>query len=404
MGFAAELSKTVGKARACEVLGIPRASYYRWENPKAEVPQARPSPPRTLSLVERKEVLDVLDSERFANMAPREVYATLLDEAVFLCSVRTMYRILSENGEVRERRDQLLHPAYKKPELIATGPNQVWSWDITKLLGPTKWTYFYLYVVLDIFSRFAVGWMVARRESAALAKRLLQETTIKQGISPDQLTIHSDRGPSMASKTVAQLLGDLGITKTHSRPHVSNDNPFSEAQFKTVKYRPEFPERFGSPEDTHAFLKPFFQWYNWEHHHTGLALLTPGVVHYGLATRIIEARQRTLDAAYAAHPERFVRSRPLASQLPQEVWINPPDAGGTGPERPTAPMSQKRKAVGASLSDDLRSPRPVGPLESGLIHIPQHSGEELDWVTARPRERPPSHGKEAITDTVALLQ
>jgi putative transposase len=243
-----------------------------------------------------------------------------------------MYRILEDADEVRERRNQMRHPHYQKPELLATAPNQVWSWDITKLLGPVKWTYFYLYVILDIFSRYVVGWMVACRESAELAQRLIRETVDKQSVSPDELIIHSDRGPAMKSHTVAQLLATLGITKSHSRPHVSNDNPFSESQFKTLKYRPEFPGRFGSQEHARSFCVPFFHWYNEEHYHSGIGLLTPAMVHYGLASAVIAARQQTLEDAYAAHPERFVNKLPSPPKLLTEVWINPPR---TGDQQPT---------------------------------------------------------------------
>jgi len=285
---------------------------------------ARPTPARALDAGERREVLELLHSERFVDRSPSEMYATLLDEGTYLCSIRTMYRILEENGEVRERRDQLRHPQYQKPELLATGANQVWSWDITKLLGPVKWTYFYLYVILDIYSRYVVGWMVAPRESAELAKRLIGETSGKQNIAPEQLTIHADRGTSMTSKPVALMLADLGITKTHSRPQVSNDNPYSESQFKTLKYRPEFPERFGSIEDARGFCQEFMRWYNTEHHHAGIGLLTPETVHYGRAEAVIEGRQRVLSAAYEQRPERFVGHHPRAPELPGAVWINPP--------------------------------------------------------------------------------
>ena len=368
MSLVGELSQYVGKERACEVAGLPRANLYRWSKPKAPPAKPRPSPPRTLSSPEREEVLSILNSERFADLAPRQVYAKLLDERVYLSSVRTMYRILAENGEVRERRDQLRHPEYKKPELLATGPNQVWSWDITKLLGPTKWTYFYLYVVLDIYSRLVVGWMLARRESAALAKRLLEDTIENQGIVSGQLTVHADRGSSMKSKPVALLLADLGVTKTHSRPHVSDDNPFSESQFKTLKYRPEFPDRFGSPEDARAFCQVFFPWYNWEHHHTGLGLLTPGVVHYGKAEEVIRSRQEILDAAYAAHPERFVRKAPAPPQLPGEVWINPPKPR-TAPDAVPEASASEGRPLAASRIDDRRSPRPQLPSETALTGL-----------------------------------
>ena len=268
--------------------------------------------------------MDLLHSERFVDKAPAEVYATSLDEGKYLCSERTMYRILAEHGEVGERRNQLRHPVYAKPELLATRPNQVWSWDITKLKGPAKWTYFYLYVILDIFSRYIVGWMVAHRESASLAKRLIADTCAKQGINDGQLTVHADRGSSMTSKLVAQLLADLGVTKTHSRPHVSNDNPYSESHFKTLKYRPGFPARFGSIEDARGFCRSFYTWYNREHRHDGIGLMTPEAVHLGRATAIVEQRQRVLDEAFGANPERFVRGRPKPALLPTAAWINPP--------------------------------------------------------------------------------
>jgi putative transposase len=326
---ATRLAPKLGITTACDALGLSRATWYRQRSPqRPQVPMIPPAPHhRALDQAERRSVLDILHQERFVDKAPREVYATLLDEGTYLCSPSTMYRILNQEGEVKERRNQLRHPHYRKPELLATGPNQVWSWDITKLLGPVKWTYFYLYVILDIYSRYAVGWMVAYRESAALAERLLRETCDKQGIVPGQLTIHADRGSSMKSKPVALLLADLGVTKTHSRPHVSNDNPFSESQFKTLKYRPDFPPRFGSIEDSRIFCRTFFHWYNNGHRHHGVALLTPEMVHYGRADRVIAARQEVLQAAYITHPERFVRKPPVAQPLAEAVWINPP-----GPE------------------------------------------------------------------------
>ena len=256
--------------------------------------------------------------------APYEVYATLLDEGEYRCSIRTMYRILDANKEVKERRNQLSHPVYQKPELLATAPNQVWSWDITKLLGPVKWAYFYLYVILDIFSRYVVGWMIAPAESAALAEKLISETCAKQNIEKGQLTIHADRGSSMKSKPVALLLSDLGITKTHSRPHTSDDNPYSEAQFKTFKYRPDFPERFGGIEDSRSFCQDFFPWYNQEHRHTGIGLLTPEALHYGLAKDIQTARGEILRTAYELHPERFVKKVPVPPSVPEAAWINKP--------------------------------------------------------------------------------
>jgi putative transposase len=272
-------------------------------------------------------VLDQLHSPRFVDQAPAEVYATLLDEGIYHCSIRTMYRILADAQEVRERRNQLRHTA-PVPQLLATRPNEVWSWDITKLLGPAKWTYYYLYVILDVFSRYVVGWLVAPRESAALAERLIAATCVKQAIGRDQLTVHADRGPSMTSKPVAFLLADLGITKTHSRPSVSNDNPFSEAQFKTMKSRPDFPDAFTSCEAARGFCQPFFTWYNTEHHHVSLGLLTPAIVHYGHADAARASRQGVLTTAYAAHPERFVRHPPMPPAIPTAVWINPPPAAG----------------------------------------------------------------------------
>ena len=269
-------------------------------------------------------MLDALNSEKFVDKAPAQVWASLLDKGVYHCSVRTMYRILKKNGELRERRNQLRHPKYAKPELLATRPNEVWSWDITKLKGPVKWTYFYLYVLLDIFSRYVVGWMVAEREAAALAKELIGQSYDKHRVKPGQLTVHADRGPSMKSKSVALLLADLGATKTHSRPHVSNDNPFSESQFKTMKYRPQFPERFGCIQDARVFGRTFFSWYNDEHYHSGLNLLTPAAVHFGEASDIIQQRQHVLELAYVRNPERFVNKKPRVLAPPSEVWINPP--------------------------------------------------------------------------------
>lgn len=324
-----ELAPMLSTAAACRCLGVPRATLYRHRMPKSAVSEAkaRPTPPRALSEPERAQVLDVLHSEPFIDKAPAEVYATLLDQGQYLCSIRTMYRILEDQQEVRERRDQLRHPAYVKPQLVATAPRQVWTWDITKLLGPAKWTYYHLYVILDLYSRYVVGWMLAHRESEYLAERLIRETVEKEGIVRDQLTIHSDRGPSMRSQTVAQLLATLGITKSHSRPHVSDDNPFSESQFKTLKYQPDFPKRFAGYDPAMDFCGRFMHWHNHEHHHWGLALLAPAMVHFGQAEQVLAARQAVLTAAHAAHPERFVHGIPQPLQLPREVWINPPADG-----------------------------------------------------------------------------
>ena len=346
----------------CRALGIARASYYRFWSPRVSHRTER-CHLRALSVEERHGVLSVLNEERFCDQAPAEVYATLLDEGQYLCSERTMYRILKENDQVRERRDQLRHPSYAAPELLATRPNEVWSWDITKLLGPAKWTYFYLYVILDIFSRYVVGWMVAYRESAALAQRLIEQTLERQQIEPGSLTLHADRGSSMTSKPVAFLLAELGVTKTHSRPHVSNDNPYSESQFKTMKYRPEFPERFGSYQDARAFCAEFFPWYNHEHHHSGLGFLTPLEVHFGKAQQRREQRALVLRHAYERNPERFVSGLPEPPALPAQVWINKPkelgpgnpgepvralnlDVGGIGPENGfhNCPISNERES------------------------------------------------------------
>lgn len=323
-----EIGGKFGIGRTCDAFGIPRASFYQWLRPKAE---RTPSvSPRALSEEESRRVLEVLHDPRFVDLAPAQVVAQLLDEDRYLCSERTMYRILAANEEVRERRNQLRHPIYEKPELLARRPNELWSWDITKLKGPVKWSYYYLYVILDVFSRYVVGWMVANRESAHLAGRLIEETCRRQGIGPGQLTIHADRGPSMGSKTVAQLLDDLGIERSHSRPHVSNDNPYSEAQFKTLKYRPEFPGRFGSAEDARSCCASLFAWYNNDHYHSGLGWMTPADVHYGRAQDKRKRRAAVLARAYEAHPERFVRGLPKPAELPKEVWINPPvKKGGT---------------------------------------------------------------------------
>lgn len=324
MTAAIDLAKQVGARPACEGLGIPRASFYRHIAPLHGPRPKRPKPSRSLSAGEREAVLAHLHSERFQDQAPVEVAAALLDEGRYHCSARTMYRLLAEAGQSRERRDQLLHPPYQKHELLATAPNQLWSWDITKLLGPAKWTYFYLYVVLDVFSRYVVGWTLAHRESAALAEKLFEDTCRKQRIESGQLTIHADRGSSMTSKPVAFLLSDLGVTKTHSRPHVSNDNPYSESQFRTMKYRPAFPARFGSIADARSFAVDFFEWYNENHHHSGISLLTPSALHHGRAPAVLAQRQSVLDAAYLTHPERFVNHPPKSHPAPTEVWINKP--------------------------------------------------------------------------------
>ncbi len=328
MSAAYTLSLDVGKKPACEALSVPRATFYRHMEREFSLHKEnglRFIPPLALSAEERQTVIDTLHSDRFQDKAPYEVYATLLDEGQYHCSIRTMYRILSsEHGCVKERRRRHQRTHYKKPELLATGPNEVWSWDITKLKGPVKWTYFYLYVIMDIFSRYVVGWMVAHREKDALAKRLIEQSCFKQDIDPGQLTLHADRGSSMKSKVVAQLLADLGVTKTHGRPHVSNDNPYSESQFKTLKYRPEFPDRFGSIQDARAFCQPFFNWYNKEHRHSGIALMTPEQVHYGQGKKVFELRSQVLSEAFRRTPIRFKGKMPKPHDLPQAAWINRP--------------------------------------------------------------------------------
>jgi putative transposase len=339
MSAIAEVGPEVPAAPLCFSLGVSRAALYRWFQPKLDVgpkpPRARH--PRSLGPDERQAILDTLHSERFCDASPAEIHATLLEEETYLASTRTMYRVLADAHEVRERRDQLRHPSYTKPELLATRPNQVWSWDITKLKGPIKWVYFYLYVILDIFSRYVVGWMVALGEGARLAERLIEETCAKQNIQPGQLTLHADRGSAMTSKTVALLFSDLDILGSHSRPHVSDDNPFSESHFRTLKYRPEFPDRFGSLEHARQVCRALFAWYNAEHHHSGLAFLTPATVHHGRAAEVLDARHRVRFAAYAAHPERFVSGPPRRENLPNAVWINPPEK--------TTPQADPRSTI-----------------------------------------------------------
>lgn len=327
----AELAPRIGVRAACEAVGVAQAGYYRRHRtspaPHRPVPMAHRdrTQPRALCAAEQQAILDALHSDRFADLAPAEVWAILLDEGTYLGSISTFYRLLRRAGETRERRRQATHPATVKPELVATEPNAVWSWDITKLRGPAKWTYYYLYVILDIFSRYVVGWMVASRESAALAEVLIRQTCTKQDIGRDQLTIHADRGSSMTSKPVAFLLADLGITQSHSRPHVSDDNPYSEAQFKTLKYRPDFPARFPSIEAARAHCQTFFPWYNDEHRHTGLGLHVPADVHHGTADAVRDKRASVLASAFDEHPERFVRKPPQPPALPTGSWINPPD-------------------------------------------------------------------------------
>ena len=325
-----EIEPLVGTAGACRALGASRASVYRRRRrPRVREHRPRPTPARALTQPERSAVSEHLNSERFMDCSPAQVWATLLDEGTYLCSERTMYRILAAGDQVRERRAQRTHPPYTRPELLAEKPNEVWSWDITKLLGPQKWSYYYLYVILDVFSRYVVGWTVQARETGPIAEQLISQTLAKQQITRGQLTIHADRGTSMTSKPVAFLLADLGVTKSHNRPYTSTDNPYSEAHFKTLKYRPGFPTRFDSIEHARAFARPFFDWYNGQHRHSGIGLMTPSAVHHGQAQAIHDARAQVLAAAYATTPERFINQPPIPPPVPTAAWINKPDTQET---------------------------------------------------------------------------
>ena len=359
-----EMGGQLGIAPTCSAIGLSRATFYRRRAPMYGPPRRRTPPPRKLGPMERQQVLDVLHQSRFADWAPAQVWAQLLDEGVHLCSQRTMHRILAENAESRERRNQLRHPRYEKPELLATKSNELWSWDITKLLGPQKWTYYYLYVVLDVFSRYVVGWLLADKEWGGYAKQLMAECCDRQGIEADQLTVHSDRGGPMRSKTLAQFYADLGVTKTHSRPHVSNDNPFSEAQFKTLKYRPEFPKRFGSQEHALSCARDLIHWYNHEHHHSALGWLTPHDVHHGLAEKRLAARALVLDDAYRTHPERFVHGRPKPMALARAVWINPPARTRTEQENEVEPAGSTSSVLPPTRRSGCSSAEPYPPTGS----------------------------------------
>jgi transposase InsO family protein len=332
----------VGIAPSCELTGVNRASRYRWRNPGPKVVGPRPAPtphPASLDATERAKVLEVLRSDRFADKSPAQVWAVTLDEGTYLCSVSTMYRLLRQAGEVRERRAQATHPAKVKPELMADGPDQVWSWDITKLKGPFKGVYYDLFVMIDIFSRKVIHWMLATRETAELAEQFFQDSfRMNGGIVPD--VVHADRGTSMTSKNVAQLLVDLNIVRSHSRPKVSNDNPYSEANFKTLKYCPAFPGRFVSFEAAEEFSERFFTYYNTEHRHSGIGLHTPASVHDGTATKIRQKRAEVLAAAYAANPGRF-RAKPIPPRIPDTAAINPPPAN----EEETTQNSESEQAA-----------------------------------------------------------
>jgi len=363
------LSGEVATAPVCEALGLSRAGVYRRRNPpEAKAQKPRPSPARALSPPECQEVLDTLHAGRFCDQSPVNVYATLLEEGRYLCSPRTMYRILADSREVRERRNQLRHPHYHRPELVATQPNQVWSWDITKLKGPIKRTYYHLYVMLDLFSRYVVGWLLAMKESASLAARLVAETCAKQNVREGELTIHADRGTAMTSKTLSEKLVDLGVNRTHSRPQVSNDNPFSEAQFRTLKYSPGFPDRFDSPQHALQVLRTFFPRYNHEHHHSALAYLTPAVVHHGQADQVLAGRHRVQMAAFLKRPERFVNGPPRLERLPEAVWINPPEK--TTPQ--IAPGSTQPREDDPEVVPILTTHAPV--TRPGALVMPQGCG------------------------------
>lgn len=324
MSSVSKAKETLGIAPACEALGVPRASFYRAQQPPFIGPLLRRKSPRKLTPAQQDQALALLHSERFVDSAPEEVVATLLDEQVYVCSPRTMYRLLEAHQELRERRNQLKRPTCVKPELLATKPNELWCWDISKLLGPAKWTYYYLYVVLDVYSRYIVGWTVAERESGALARQLFEETAARQGVKPGQLTAHADNGSPMISLTLTQLFGLLGITKTHSRPYTSNDNPFIEALFKTTKFTPGYPERFMSLAEAVAWMREFVRWYNEEHRHGGIGMYTPHDVHFGKVAEKERQRAAVLAAAYQATPERFVKGPPKPTPVPTAVWINPP--------------------------------------------------------------------------------
>jgi putative transposase len=325
----AELKVAVGQRAGCGYLGLSRATIHRRAHPIARPLRKPRDPPEwALSHEERLAFLEIAHSLPFVDKTCAEIFYSLLDRGEYLCSIRTMYRILAEYGEIKERRNQLRHPVYTKPELMATGPNQLWSWDITKLRGPTKGIYYHLYVVLDVYSRYVVAWLLASRESEDLARELLEEAYCKYGIQPGNLTIHSDRGSAMRADSVVELLASLGVAKTQSRPYVSNDNPFSESQFKTMKYCPEFPPRFGAQEDARTFSRSFFPWYNEAHYHSGICWLTPAAVHFGTAAGILAERHRVLTTAYELNPSRFLQGPPRLQTLPATVWINPPTVVG----------------------------------------------------------------------------
>lgn len=395
MTAAMEIAPEVGVQDACAIFGVPRATVYRRR--KLRVLQSRRRPARALSEEERAEVLRVLCSERFVDASPAEVHAALLEEGKYLASPSTMYRVLRSQRAVRERRAVRRHPSYTRPELVATAPNQVWTWDITKVRGPDRRVWFHLYVILDIYSRYVVGWMLAATESASLAERFIAETLEKEGVTRGTLTLHSDRGTSMRSRTVAEMLDDLGVTKSHSRPRTSNDNPFSESQFKTMKYCPFFPGSFASIEEGREFFGPFFGWYNTEHHHSGIAMLTPATVHGGRVDEVLEVRQAALDAGHAAHPERFVNGPPRAKRPPAEVWINrpagqvvePPSGVAEPPPEASVRPSPTRSVDREGAAKATERPEPPGPTRSAQR---EHGEDGEDATLPKPVPAVPVRG------------
>lgn len=395
MSAALAIAPEVGVRDACAALEVSRATVYRRR--KLRVVAVPRRSPRALTEAEREELLAVLCSERFVDASPAEVHATLLDEGVYLASVSTMYRVLRAQRAVRERRAVTRHPSYPRPELVATRPNEVWTWDITKVRGPERRTWYHLYVILDLFSRYVVGWMLAATESASLAERFIAETLDKEGIERDALTLHSDRGASMRSKTVAEFLADMGVTKSHSRPRTSNDNAFSEAQFKTLKYCPYFPGRFASIEEGRAYFRLFFPWYNTEHHHSGIAMLTPATVHQGRVDEVLAARQAALDAAHAATPERFVRGAPRAGRPPPEVWINrpeqqavvPPSGVAEPPPEASVRPSPTRSVDREGEAQATERPEPPGPTRSAER---EHGEDGEDATLPEPSPAVPRRG------------
>jgi putative transposase len=365
MSAAAEALPTAGVVATLDALGLSTSTFYRLQQPSR--PSKRRTPARALSATEQRTALDALHEERFQDRAPAEVVAALAKEGRYVGSERTLYRLLAKRDEVRERRNQLVHPNYAKPELVATAPNQVWSWDITKLLTTTKLVYLYLYVVIDIYSRYVVGWLLAERENAALATRLIDETVARHDVKPGTITLHADRGAPMRSKLLSQLLAELDVNKTFNRPHTSNDNPYSESHFKTLKYHPGFPRKLRNLDDGLAHCRPFFAWYNGEHHHSGIELLTPCDVHFGHADVVLKQRHDVMMAAYAAHPERFVHGPPRLRQLPSQVAINPPSTSpaATAESSPTQPSPA---SVAASTTTSTEVDPEASLSSQDLVH------------------------------------